>query len=286
MRRVGDWEDSRRTMRRGVSTTDDAMNELQSLLIQSERDQIQRLRAELNELEQRLADPERLTGVITPILGDALSQKVREQREELIDALYPIIGQLVVRAVTEAMRELARSIDRQIRQATRLDLFWLRMKSAFTGVSYSEMILRQSIPFCTEEIYLIHRESGILLWYANAQGRPPARDADMVAPMLTAIRDFAEQVLGGRERKELNELHYGSHLVLLEFGQTSYVGAVVSGEPPATYRADLRQRIWHFDRQCRDRLVYFNGELAGFVRPAQELFTPLLLVDNDLDVER
>jgi hypothetical protein len=270
-------------MQRGDPRADDAMRELQSLLIRSEREQIERLQAELAEMEDRLSDPERLTGVIAPILGDALSQKVKEQRQELIDALYPIIGQLVVRAVTEAMRELARSIDRQLRQATRLDLLWLRIKGTFTGVSHAEMILRQSIPFSTEEIYLIHRESGILLWYANAQSRRPTKDADMVAPMLTAIRDFAEQVLGRGERTELHELHYGNRLILLEFGKTSYVGVVINGEPPATYRADLRQRIWSFDRQCRERLATFNGELVTFVRPAQELFTPLLTDTQDVE---
>lgn len=49
--------------------------------------------------------------MVVPVLGDAIRRKIRDARTEMVEALYPIIGQMVVRAVSEAMRDLARSID-------------------------------------------------------------------------------------------------------------------------------------------------------------------------------
>ena len=54
-------------------------------------------------------------GDVAPVLGDMIRHNIHDSRDEMIEALYPIIGQLIGRAVAEAIRDLARTIDTRMR---------------------------------------------------------------------------------------------------------------------------------------------------------------------------
>ena len=88
-----------------------ALESLRDILFGQYRQQIAELEAELDDLERRVSDKDALIAMIAPVLGDAIRLKIRDARDEMIEALYPIIGQTVVRAVSEAMRDLARAVD-------------------------------------------------------------------------------------------------------------------------------------------------------------------------------
>lgn len=62
-----------------------------------------------------------------------------------------------------------------------------------TPIRYSAF--RTALPFKVEEVFVIHRESGLLLHHET---RDPASmsDSDLISGMLTAIRDFAQDAFG------------------------------------------------------------------------------------------
>lgn len=59
-----------------------------------------------------------------------------------------------------------------------------------TGASFAEVVLRHTLLYRVEQVFLVHRESGLLLHHLTAQSIA-AQAPDMVAGMLTAIQDFA-----------------------------------------------------------------------------------------------
>ncbi|RME61385.1 MAG: SH3 domain-containing protein, partial [Caldilineae bacterium] len=200
---------------------------------------------------------------------------IRDSRAEIVDALYPIIGQIVMKAVTEAIRDLARTIDERVHTALDFQNLWRRVKSWLTGVPEGELALREALPFAVQEIFLIHRESGLLLWHGS-RDETGERDPDLVSGMLTAIRDFAQEVMGGQEEDALDELHFGPQLIVMEFARYTYVAAVCRGVPPVHFRAELRRRLYAFDGDAHEDLRQFDGNVQALAQPASSHFQPLL----------
>ncbi|MCB0116127.1 MAG: hypothetical protein KDD84_18635, partial [Caldilineaceae bacterium] len=184
-----------------------ALSDLRTILLGSDKERIDALSDEVQSLSEQLSDKDALAAAIAPVLGNAIRKQISESREEVIEALYPIVGQLVMRAVSEAMRDLARSIDDRMRVTTTFDRIGAWLRSFMTGIPVSELAMRDALPFAVLEIYLIHRESGLLVWHLNREAVSDT-NADLVGAMLTAIREFSEQVLGTDRESQLHELQY------------------------------------------------------------------------------
>ncbi|MEZ4639501.1 MAG: hypothetical protein R2856_31835 [Caldilineaceae bacterium] len=200
-----------------------ALSDLRTILLGSDKERIDALSDEVQSLSEQLSDKDTLAAAIAPVLGNAIRKQISESREEVIEALYPIVGQLVMRAVSEAMRDLARSIDDRMRVTTTFDRIGAWLRSFMTGIPVSELAMRDALPFAVLEIYLIHRESGLLVWHLNREAVSDT-NADLVGAMLTAIREFSEQVLGTDRESQLHELQYGDRLILFGVRQSRLCG--------------------------------------------------------------
>jgi hypothetical protein len=239
-----------------IAQADLALQDLREILFGPD---VTRLDGELEDLERRLTDPDTLAAIIAPVLSDAIRYKIRDARDEMIEALYPLIGQLVVRAVSEAMRDLARSIDNSVRTSFNPRIIWWRLRARLGGVSDEEMVLRHSLPFDVTEVFLIHRETGLLLRHVSCEpGASP--DSDLISGMLTAIRDFVQESFGGDEEGQLDEIQYGERSILIEAAQRAYMAVVVDGVEPPGFRALMRERIIEIDHAHAEILGQYDGD--------------------------
>lgn len=252
---------------------DEAMELLRDLLFGEYRQQIARMRAEVNDLqglldalEVQINDKEALVSTITPVIAEAIRTNIRESQSEMVDALYPIMGKLVQRSVTEAMRELAQRIDRQMRKTFNFRDLVQRLKARMQGISEAEMALRNALPFQVRELFLIHRESGLLLLHtSNApEGADDTDDSDIIGSMLTAIRDFAEDAFGRGEKVELNQIQYGDQSILIEVAHLVYIAAVVQGIEPSHFREQMRETMITIEHQHAERLQKYSGNAEPF----------------------
>ncbi|MFN8445565.1 MAG: hypothetical protein U0175_32540 [Caldilineaceae bacterium] len=283
---------------------DDPLELLRELLLDHYRNRVQELEAEaakarqqLVALETRIGDTNELMATITPviahsiqksireaphdmidalspIIADAVRTSIAESREAMVEALYPITGQLVQRSVTEAMRDLARRIDAQMRTTFDLKSIWQRIRIMLGLGPSSEHLLRQALPFQVEEIFLIHRETGLLLHHlrsglVNSAEQP--QDAELIGSMLTAIRDFVNDVFGRGEEGQLTQVQHGEKLILLEAAHFSYLAIVVTGVEAQGYRASMRERIFAIDNEYMRLLRDFSGDVSPFAMTAEQL---------------
>jgi hypothetical protein len=254
---------------------DAPLDALRDILFSRYRRQIAELRAEVDDLERQVTDREALVGTLSPLLGDLIRRKVRDAREEMIDALYPIIGQVVVRAVGEAIRDLARTIDARMRTTLSPRVLWRRLRARLGGVSSGEMALREALPFAVSDILLIHRETGLLLWHvpSGEEGMP---DTDLVSGMLTAIRDFSQDALGGEEGGQLEEIQYGEQRILIESARYAYLAVVVDGVEPPGFQAAMRERVVEISHAHERVLREYDGDpspLTAVEAPLRSLLT-------------
>lgn len=261
----------------GPDDAEAALSALQEILLGTERTQMERLAGDVENLRRQVGDKDALARAVAPILGDAIKRQIQDSREEIIDALYPVIGQIVMRAVTEAIRDLARSIDEKLREATDFQRIGLRLRSLFTGVPAHQLALRQGLPFAVQEIYLLHRDSGLLIWHATASGKG-APDSDLIGSMLTAIREFAEQALGSGG-ENLHQMGFGQRELVMEFARYCYVAALVDGIVPADFRRQLQERLYTFEKNNPAQLRTYDGDASAWRDAARQEFEPFLSLE-------
>jgi len=266
------------------SQAEPPLEDLREILFGRYRQQIAELEAELDDLERRVTDQDALVAIIAPVLGDAIRRKIRDAREEMIEALYPVIGQTVVRAVSEAVRDLVRTMDARVRTSFSPRALWWRVRARLGGVSDAEIALRESLPFEVVEVFLIHRETGLLLQHVSRD--PEASpDSDLISGMLTAIRDFAQDTFGRDEEGGLDEIQYGERCILLEAARHAYLAAVVDGVEPPGFRAEMRERIVEVEHAYGGLLRQYDGD-ATPLNPAEESLRSLMATAPPRELSR
>lgn len=263
------------------SDTDADIELLRGLLFGDYRQQVVRMRAEvdglqalLDELEVQINNKEALVATITPVIAAAIRTNIRDSQTEMVDALYPILGKLVQRAVTESMRELAQRIDLQMRRTFNLKEIQRRLRGRLQGLSEADIALRSAMPFQVLNLFLIHRDSSLLLLH-TAKAAQENTDSDLISSMLSAIRDFTEDALGRSEKAELNQIQYGSKSILIEVAHHVYLAATVEGIEPPGFREQMRQIMISIEHQHADLLPKYDGNAAPFA--ASEITLATLL---------
>ena len=230
----------------------------------------------IQDLKERIDDKQALVNTITPIMAASIRSGIRESQDEMIEALSPIVGKLVRKAVTDAMRDLVRNIDEQMRSTLDFQRTIRRLQARARGIPESELILRDALPFQIADIFLIHQEDGLLLHHASHKiDSDLASDSDLISGMLTAIQDFAQDVLGREEESQLDQIRYGERLILLEAANYTYIAVVIDGYEPSGIRSDIRTRLHEWEQRNRDFLKQYSGDASQLVQVDEHLL-PLM----------
>ncbi len=271
------------------------LDDLRAIVAGPDRQRMAALEARIAEVEHRTGDHEALVAAVGPILSDAIRKQVREDRDAMVESLYPLIGQLISRAVAESIRDLARTIDRRMRASFSPAYLLRRARARARGVSDAELVLRDALPFRVAELFLVHRESGLLLLHLpsgspeddgseNAGGGNASGDsADLISGMLTAIRDFAQDAFGRGQEGGLDEIQYGNRRILIEACQHVYLAAVVDGVEEAGFRDRLRDAALEVENAYNDVLKRYDGDATRFEAAEPQLAQ--LLVERGADPE-
>ena len=225
--------------------------------------------------EEIAAAPGVYAQALTPAVLESLRRQVYESRETLVEALYPAIGPMINRAVTESFRGLARNVDGRVRGRKAAEL---RAHAADADLSDGEYRLRAALPFTVSEVFLIQRQSGILIAYVSDGDVRP--DSDVVSGMLTAIRTFARDAFGRGDNGELGAIEYEDRRILLEAGGSAYIAAVIEGVEPIDFRARLTALLDTLQEQLYDRLLTFDGSDSELVSDVETRLRPLLIVEH------
>jgi OOP family OmpA-OmpF porin len=114
-----------------------------------------------------------------------------------------------------------------------------------------------------EQVFLIHRETGLLLQHA-ARADQIVQDSDMVSGMLTAIQDFVRDSFTGAGGQEVETIELGEFNLWVQHGPAATLAAVVSGTPPPELRTLLERTLEQIHSDFASALSTFNGDTAVF----------------------
>ncbi len=219
----------------------------------------------ISEVLARAAHESRqsLARALSPVMGDAISAQIRDSQDEMVDALHPIILKTVQKAIAEFARELQRNIDQRLKATVGPAGFVSSIWSRLRGVDHSDRVIRDSLPFVLDELFLIQQQSGLLLEYDGVI-LEEERETELISGMLTAIRAFAQTSFGDDNiGEELDEVQYGDQRIIIEGGTAAYVAAVISGVEPDGFHSTLREFVadlhLHYGRELRE----FDGDPLG-----------------------
>jgi hypothetical protein len=225
------------------------------------------------------ASKEEMAEALAPVLGQAIRHQIKESQSDIIDALYPIIGKAIQRAVAESMRSLAQRVDEGLRNAFSIKRVARRIRARVQGISESELLLREALPCQVQQVFLIHRASGLLLKHLSCD---PAHDSDtdLIGSMLTAIRDFGQDTLGTEREGELDQIQYGSFSILVEPGPWAYLAVVIEGFEPEGFRHRMRAALSDIHRAYGTILEKYDGDASRLGR-VEEHLRPMLVASAD-----
>jgi flagellar motor protein MotB len=259
--------------------------ELRTLLVGPEQRQLRALQTRLDDpvtqarevsrvlpsaVELRKNDPH-LKRVLGPTIEDAISASVRRNPQPLADALFPIIGPAIRKAVAATLSGMLESLNTTLEHSLSWRSLVWRLDARRTGKSFAEIVLLNTLVYRVEQVFLIHRPSGLLLQHITAHGTS-AQDADMVSGMLTAIRDFVQDSFKVSDDEGLQTLKVGELSVWIEQGPHALLAVVVRGSAPPELRTALQQALEAVHAQYSDLLEPFDGDAAKFegARPLLE----------------
>jgi outer membrane protein OmpA-like peptidoglycan-associated protein len=228
--------------------------ELKRVLFSPETQRLEGLEASLGRIEERAGSDQSLTNAVSrilieafrraeldrhrelattvaPVVVDAIRAEIRNSRDEVVEALYPITGRLVSAGIANAIRDLISRIDDRMTSIFSLRHWRWRFKAMLTGRPLSEIALAESRRAEIRRLFLIERGTGRLIarWAAHDQADGQADDrGELVAGLVAAITDFARNVFAA-DAGDLRTIDLGGTQILVRASQRAIVAADYAG---------------------------------------------------------
>jgi len=263
--------------RDGVHDSDE-LNSLRSLILAPEQ-------LEINELKERMDNPKiradelsrviaeaivirastdrKLATALLPTIEEVIRDSVKRDPKFLADSIFPIIGPAIRRSIAESLRAMVESMSNTLEYTFSWRGIQWRLESFRTGRSFAEIVLMHTLVYRMEQIFLIHKETGLVLQHVAAES-VDLKDADMVSAMLTAIQDFVNDSFSAREDSSLQNLNMGELTIWIEQGPRTVLASVIRGNPPSALRTVLKEILENIEFEYNLALEGFKGDASPF----------------------
>jgi outer membrane protein OmpA-like peptidoglycan-associated protein len=204
-------------------------------------------------IAQAAARDERLGQVLAPALGSS----VRRNPNTLVDILHPLIGPAIGKSIDATFQSLNESLKHSLSWR---GLSW-RWEAWRTGTTFAETVVKHTLVYRVEHVFLIHRHTGLLIAHAASQDAT-SQDPQLVSSMLAAIQDFVRDSFS--EQQGVDTLRLGELRVWSEPGPFATLVAVIRGNPPEELREKFRGVLTRIHAERPEALEHFDGDSSGF----------------------
>jgi OOP family OmpA-OmpF porin len=214
----------------------------------------------LQELENRFSEPDWLEEALPYHLPRAF----QKNPERVSEALYPILGPAIRKAITAALSGTVERINQTLESSFSWEGLKLRWEASRTGVSFGELVMRNSLVYRVEQVFLIHRDTGLPLLHV-VDPEVEAQDGSLVSSMLTAVQDFVQDSFGLEEDEAgLGRVQLGDLDLFIEAGPQAVGALVVRGNPPEEVRGGLLCLLEQVHASHNEALEDYDGDSAPF----------------------
>ena len=266
---------------------DDALVELRRLILGT-------MESDLAQLQLRLDDPDLRANELSTILSEAITKRstrddslvtaltptveksvrfsIKGNLKAFADALFPVMGPAIRKAISEALRTMMESLNQALDKSFSMQGIKWRLEALRSRKPFSEIVLLHSIVYRVEQVFLIHKKTGLMLQHV-VRAETDLQDADMVSSMLTAIRDFVADSFKVEEDEGLETIRVGELTVWIEQGPLAILAVVIRGNAPQNLRLLIQETLENIHSTYAGGLESFDGDTTPFeeARPALEV---------------
>ena len=254
------------------------MTELRRLILGPEQEKIETLENRLNDpdifskdlsksLPQAIVlsskEDNRLTTALLPTVAEIVRILVKKDLSTFVDALFPVMGPAIRKAISESFKQMIQSLNATLERSFSLQGLQWRLEAARTGKTFAEVVLLHSLVYRVEQVFLIHRESGLLLQHASSIDEA-FQDADLVSSMLTAIQDFVRDSFNQDAGQSLETVQMGDITLWIEQGPKAILAGAIQGNAPEGLRLKFKDALESIHLEKQVELEQFDGDAAVF----------------------
>ena len=251
---------------------------LRRLLLAPEQTELERLKGRLEKftlqphdvsrvlpdaIRLRAQQDTRLLGAMIPLTQEALSLSIKQSPHLISDSIAPILGPAIRKAVARAMRGMVQSLHQTLEYSMSWKGLQWRWEAFRTGKSFAEVVLLHTLRFRVEQVFLIHKKTGLLLNHVVAEG-VTGQGEEVISGMLTAIQDFVRDSFGQKQEDGLESLRIGDLTVWIEQGSGAILAGVIRGAPPIELREVFQETLEAIHAQFSELLQTFQGDVMAF----------------------
>jgi flagellar motor protein MotB len=257
-----------------------ALKELRHLIVAPEQEGLQEIRERLDSVERRAedvssvvaeaiqmrreqGDDRALAEALAPTIQETLRESVRKDPHVLADALFPVMGPAIRKSISETLRSMLESFNEALEHSLSVQGIQWRIEAFRTGKPFAEIVLMHSLLYRVEQVFLIHRETGLVLHHVVAPS-VATQDPDMVAGMLSAIQQFARDSFHSAGEETLGSMNFEELEIWIEVSPDAVLAAVIHGHAPADYRLAMKEALENIQQNFGNALANFNGETGPF----------------------
>jgi outer membrane protein OmpA-like peptidoglycan-associated protein len=264
-----------------------SFEELRHLILAPEQEALERLHERIENPESRTEDvsgvvaeaiqrrreqggSDALSDALAPTIETALRESVRKDPKTLASALFPVMGPAIRRSILETLRSFLDSFNQVLDQSLSWQGMKWRVEAVRTGRSFTEVALLHSLVFRVEQVFLIHKKTGLPIAHAVAPA-VAMQDPSLVSGMLSAIQDFMRDSFDTGQAGPVNRMNVGDLDVWVENGPYAILAAVIRGVAPRSLRDRMAESLEKIHAEYGLQLEHFDGDSAHFSDASKEL---------------
>lgn len=254
------------------------LSELRSLLLGVEPTQLQKLYERLENPQIEPEDISRLlpeavilrskqdkllSEAIVSTLEEAIQASVKQDHNVLSQAFFPIIGPAARKAISASLDEMIQGLNQTLEHSLSPQSLKWRLEARRTGKSFVEIVLLRTLVYRVEQVFLIHKKTGLLLQHLVA-AKVGTQDPVLISAMLTAIQDFVQDSFRVQKDDVLQSLQFGELTIWIEEGPQALLASLIRGKPPQELRLVFQDAIEKIHLKLSQEINDFEGETQPF----------------------
>ncbi len=200
-----------------------------------------------------------------PSAGTADDVRLGQVLEPALEkAIYPLIVPAIRKSIGERIDQTFQSLNESLKAQLHMARAQVAMgKLGRSGLPFADVVLKHTLIYRVEHVFLIHRHTGLLISHVVAENAA-SQDPQLVSSMLGAIQDFVQDSFTGVDKQGLDTLRLGELRLWSEAGPFAMLVAVIRGNPPEELHDMLRGVLARIHSERPTALQTFDGDSSGF----------------------
>lgn len=238
--------------------TTEGISLIRNILFEGEREKQDRIVNELESFKEQLREQalrEKLNPIVSEhlkdlkekfpvefgeVMTDTIRMQVANSKDEVVEALYPILGQMIKRYVQSEIKKWLETFDRRGKntQSTKQKRRFLGLFGRKSKTQENTSLLAQQYKQ-VEGIFIVEKGTGFILADHSVK---KGESREVFIGLLTALKSYGEDALDSKKEK-LNTVQYDSYHITLNDWYKFYGATFINGPINETFKSHLSDKL-------------------------------------------